>query len=116
MERKMAILALGAMCIDDIIEHTELARVLVEPITVDFCELSPRVVIGKNKLDFEFACHNDTEEDFKRKFYKYLDSQHLTLLEKIVEAINALDRPQDVDLVAGLVIDEETQKKSSKKE
>jgi len=97
-----ALHSLAFSVLDEIVEETGLSRAIINANCADFSALAPRVKVVKGKLDFKFPLHTDTAEQFKIQLYKWLDSEHLTLIDKIIEIVNALDRVQDVDLLPGL--------------
>lgn len=99
-----ALNATSLTLIDEIVEEMSVSEVAIVYALADFVTMAPRVKVVKGKMDFEFPVHNETSETFKSKFYAYLDSDFVTLIDEIVKTMNELDRVQNENLLPGVVL------------
>ena len=108
---KTALFATAIAVLEELAQEMGISKRQVSEGLADFGAIAPRIKVVKGKLDFEFPLHSDAPDIFKAKYHKYLDSKYATLIDKIAEAINALDRVQDIDLLPGVVLDDDDKKK-----
>jgi hypothetical protein len=96
---------------EELIEEMGISPAMLNNCLGDFGVLGSRVKVTKGKIDFELPKHNDTPEEIKAKFDKFLDTEHAAFMDEVCVEINKMDRVQDKNLAPGHLPDEKDKKK-----